>query len=195
MKKLLLLVVVVGIAACGGSPEPPPEPPPPPTTTTTVEPPPPPPPVEPEDYITITRAGELGEKDAQGNYRCVTGAGLLQELCFYEQVLIWDGIRNPEYALVHCCSKLPGPWGFLVINNGGKCTSPDIDANKETHQELIGYMQRLQEVNKRCPALPRFCGRTNVQREYFSDWREEMLEPAMDISENLNGIKAWCEKQ
>ena len=69
-------------------------------------PPPPPPPVKPEDYITVARAGELGAK-------CVTSTGLLRELCFNEQSLSWNGVRHPDFALGHCCSKLPGPWPSL----------------------------------------------------------------------------------
>lgn len=186
-RQMLLLVVVVGIAACGGTPQPPPPPP----TTTTIPEPPPPPTVEPSDYITITRAGGLGEK-------CVTSTGLLQELCFDEQILIWDGIRNPIYALDHCCDELPGPWPFTVMTRDGECISPEVELNEEVYYDLLGYMGRLQTVNKRCATshpeyAEGFCGRTDVRRTRFKEWREDYLTPALEISGGLNHIRRWCE--
>ena len=166
-------------------------PPPPP-------PPPPPPGPQPEDYITIVRAGELGEPDASGNPKCVTGSGLLKELCFDEQVLSNDGIRNPEDALKRCCVELPGPWELTVTS---ECTSPEVEANKKAHAELTGYfVPRLQQVNRRCNPLhwqhkKEFCDHTNVNKSVFKEWREEELEPSVAIAERLNGIWGWCQER
>lgn len=189
----VLLVVVVGLLSCGGTQDPQPPPPPPPTTTTIPELPPPPPKVEPNDYITLTRAGGLGE-------RCVTSTGLLRELCFDEQALIWDGVRNPTYALDHCCSELPGPWPFTVMVRDGECISPEVELNEAVHEDLLFYMRQLQRVNKRCAVshpehAPEFCGRTDVRRKFFKEWREDYLEPAMVVAEGLNNIKGWCQDQ
>ena len=206
----LIIVAIVFVLSCNG----PPPPPPPPECgenescqciegyerdnegdCVEIPPPPPPPPVEPDDYITVARAGGLGEK-------CVTSTGLLRELCFNEQQLIWDGVRHPDYALGHCCDDLPGPWPITVSD----CVSPEVEINREVYVELAsveknnpGFMAKLQQVNKRCkPSHPEykeeFCGRTNVNRHTFKAWREERLSPAILLSEQLNGIKAWCEE-
>ena len=177
------------MTVCNG--EPPPPPPPPPTTTIPIPPPPPVP--QPDDYITITRAGEIGE-------RCVTSTGLLQELCFSEQILSNDGIRNPDYALTHCCSMLPGDWPFTVLTRNGVCASPEVELNRVVHADLLAYVGRLQMVNRRCAVShpqhkPEFCGRTEVRKEFFEDWRNDFLEPALVVSSGLNGIKGWCLKR
>lgn len=151
-------------------------------------PPPPPPGPDPSEYITRTRAGALGEK-------CVTSTGLLAELCFDEQSLIWDGIRNPEYAVAHCCAALPGPWPYECVE-----LQAVIELNGEVYNKLLGFMVRLQQVNKRCdPSHPEhrleFCGRTDVRRGALSEFRAELLDPALEVAAGLNGIRAWCEGQ
>lgn len=152
-------------------------------------PPPSPPPVEPEDYITITRAGDLGE-------RCVVSTGLLRELCFDEQQLIWDGIRHPDYALGHCCARLPGPWPITVID----CVSLEVELNRVVFAELHEFMTKLQQVNRRCKPThpdyaPMFCDHTNVNKLVFKAWRADRLEPSMNIAERLRGIDSWCREE
>lgn len=200
--RTIAFIVLLALTACNGPPPPPPE-----CgenescqciegygrndegVCVQIPPPPPPPPVKPEDYITVIRAGELGE-------RCVTSTELLRELCFNEQQLIWDGIRHPDYALGHCCSKLPGPWPITVID----CVSPEVEVNRVVFSELHEFMAKLQQVNRRCRPThpdhaPAFCDHTNVNKLTFKVWRADRLEPSMDIAEHLRGIDGWCRQQ
>ena len=147
-----------------------------------------PPGPQPQDYITIKRAGNVGIK-------CVLGSGLLKELCFDEQALIWDGIRNPKYALKRCCDKLPGNWPITIEVENGVCTSPEVELNREVFTELQDFMERLSQTNKRCVDDNEFCEHTNVRKSVFKDWRATRLEPAMNLAGQLNGIKSWCRQQ
>lgn len=137
-------------------------------------PPPEPPGPQPEDYITLARAGELTD-------RCITSTGLLGELCFDEQELIWDGVRNPEYAAAHCCADLPGIWAYTCDDLKGV-----IVANRLVHSRLLGFMDRLQTEHEE------FSGRTIVRKARFEPFRDE-LEDVLAVAAQLNGIRGWCE--
>ncbi len=169
-----------------------------------VDPPPPPPPPGPPttDYLTLGRAqNELQYQNSQW-----------QGLEFELQANIWQGARDPAVVANHCA------WSTQPFF--GKSTKQMRDfsdvghALNEEGERLLG---RLPLINWRCEGKPaknippdeRFCGRSEVRRAVWGDFKSAYLAhrdessgmrdavqmslcPALAEYASWDSIAGWC---
>lgn len=203
---LLRVLAALGLwwCACGGDHD---RPPPSTTSTAPVTSTAPPEPT-PEDYITLERAGECGLDRNRRDDK----SGLCLELYFELQENASRGWRD-FLVLAEIC-----PWSLAP--NPGAIFPVTVDAienaaafGAELDRDGWGFMERLGEVNRRCDEQPRFCGRTNVQKERFSNdegtgyrdklrehlaWAERLrlnIEGQPGFGTKYDSIAGWCQNQ
>jgi hypothetical protein len=161
---------------------------------------PPPPPGPPTtDYLTVGRAhNEL-------QYQNSKWQGLQVEL----QANIWRGARDPATVADKC------PWATQPFF--GKSTKQMWDFSDVGHalnEEGERLLKRLPLINRRCSEShpehdPAFCGRSEVRREVWGDFKSALLEhreessrmadavqmalcPALAWQASWDSIAGWC---
>lgn len=138
----------------------------------------------PESYFPLVRADSLHA-----------------ELTTLLQENVWAGTRDPEYVHVHCpdtASKFFGMTNEELLEFANEGLALD--------KEGVGFLNRLPQINKRCIEDSRFCGRSQVRKDRYQDYKAKLLAhltKARELRDTLagqpgygeayNSIKGYCE--
>lgn len=139
---------------------------------------------EPEEYFVLSRVEDMRT-----------------ELTTLLQENAWAGARDPEYVYTNCPDVADKFFGMsnddlLAFANEGV----------ELDKEGTGYHMRLPVVNSRCATDSRFCGRSQVRKDRYQEFKARLLAhltKARELRDNLagqpgfgehyNSIKGYCE--
>lgn len=186
-----------------------------------VSPPPPPPPPPPPVLGCDTPIADRERAD----YIPTNQADFWEhEIPVYDQRLIWNGVRNPSYALLNCPDG--GPNSVWPYNGIEAEDALDVVARAREAKEALSGADgesewaapgKFRDPNRRCKdpnAEPRdpWCGRSNVYRPCFMEtWREvraltdgcvdadctEFHPPTNPIGpvSRLDGVRGACQDQ
>jgi len=131
-----------------------------------------------------------------GDYRHVSYESALWAM---KQQLIWDGVRNPTYALNRCLGMFP--WNGISADEARAA----VRASQKAFDRLLDFVDaeaaiptgnwtRLHGLGKEHTA---WADRSSVRKEYFERWYVGAAELLFDegIVARLNGIAGACKER
>jgi hypothetical protein len=131
-----------------------------------------------------------------GDYRNVSHESALWAI---KQQLIWDGVRNPIYALNSCPTMFP--WNGISAEEARKA----VDVSQKAYDRLISFVDAEAAIPRgnwtRVHQLGHehegWHGRSRVRKTYFESWYDDVAILLFDdgIVARLNGIAGACKER
>lgn len=180
MKYLLIILLTIPFLACNSTPCPPC----------------PPCPECPENEVSICVCKSGFERDASGNCVEITSPQPEDYIALdrAENIIhnvevesrseiylsIWSGVRDEEYAATNCGTAVAGVFN-MNSNQLFEMAAAGRDLIDQWENRWKG---NLSAVNRRCEENERFCSRTNVRKEYWNPYEDQLK--AHRAQANLN---------